>query len=183
MTPSCRPYGFQLSRGKDWTCVVCTASKTSSQGNLWLVWSYNIPLLRRAARKGACWGHGYEKAWVLRVCGTKLQLWKSVVQAPDGHLNMQWMREGSFMRRESTNCLLRAFLFPAPHPSASSYFCVHLALSVFFRHELTNQWDNFYWHLHLSPDGYGPETYVQNTLVWKQPQIVKWWFRNRGGQK
>lgn len=32
---------------------------------------------------------------------------------------------------------------PAPQPSVSSYFCTHLALSIFFRHALTNQRDRF----------------------------------------
>lgn len=32
----------------------------------------------------------------------------------------------------------------------------------------------------FSADGYIPETYVQNTLVWKQSQMVTRWFRHSG---
>lgn len=104
--------------------------------------------------------------------------WMLKVQAGDKPHSGQW-HVGSFMREKINKLLIMYISSPStPQPSVSSYFCTHLTLSVSFRHALTNQRDDFYWHLQFSPDGCISETYVWHTLVWKQSQVAKWWFRN-----
>lgn len=115
--------------------MVCAASKRFSQGTLWLEWGYSIPSLRRVARKGTGWMHELPLTSMNpRVSGLELHWWMLKMQALDKLIAGSDMWVSLWGEKKSTNYLLCTFpLLPTPQPSASSYFCTHLTLSVFFQ--------------------------------------------------
>lgn len=122
--------------------------------------------------------HG--QTWALRVSGLEPHWWILKCRHPTNPIagSDMWIS----LRGKKINRLVIMYIFSSSYSSA---FCFKLFLDsshtfCIFQTCINKLERRFLLALAISSWWIDPWMYVWNTLVWKQSQVAKWWFKNYG---